>query len=107
MTFPDYEAAIQAYIDQEKPEGFRPDQLSGHEGRMVLCIVDAALVDETLNTLAKSLDDGYEWQQLIPRLMGLPPTTVLYREATPGEWATGKIFCQDMPIVQVWPKGPA
>lgn len=34
--------------------------------------------DETLNTLAKSLDDGYEWEQLIPRLMNLPPKTVLY-----------------------------
>jgi len=29
--------------------------------------------------------------------------TVLYREATPSEWATGKADSQDMPVVQVWP----
>ncbi len=64
------------------------------------------VVDETLNTLAKSLDDGYEWEQLIPRLMNLPPDVVLYREATPAEWVTGKAYAQDMPVVRVWPEVP-
>ena len=72
--------------------------------------------DETLNTLAKLLDDGYTWAQLIPRLMDVPPTSVLYRKkyqdvhnctggtyCQSGDWS-GRHDCRRLVgYIQVWP----
>ncbi len=71
--------------------------------------VAAALVpveDETLNTLAKSLDDGYEWEQLIPRLMNLPPNVVLYEKhpCDGDHFVPEHARCLEPMWVQVWPE---
>ncbi len=79
MDFPDYEAAAKAMWLMSSALSARWVSLSSaFKERLVAkatVAVDAALGDEPL-----------------------------YREATAAEWATGKIFCQDMPIMHVWPE---
>lgn len=82
------------------------------------CGVLVPVEDETLNTLAKLLDAGYEWSQLIPRLMDLPPNAALYTKPknlrhdlsnrdnhclNPGCSQIGGVWCDG--FVQVLPKG--